>query len=58
MECDDLRDILSENIGSPAVPLSSPSQMADGNMANFSPTIFINISHDPGKVENVYIGVS
>ena len=31
--------------------------MADGNMANLSPTIPINISRDPGKVENVYIGV-
>ena len=38
------------------VPLSSPSQMADGNMANISPTIPINISPDPGKIENVYIG--
>ena len=42
-------------IGSPVVPLSSPSQMVDGNMVNLSPTIPINISHDPGKVENVYI---
>ena len=39
------------------VPLSSPGQMAEGNMANLSPTIPINISCDPGKVENVYIGV-
>ena len=38
------------------VPLSSPGQMGDGNMANLSPTIPINISRDPGKVENVYIG--
>ena len=30
--------------------------MADGNMANISPTIPINISHDPGRIENVYIG--
>ena len=27
------------------------------NMANLSPTIPINISRDPGKLENVYIGV-
>ena len=26
-------------------------------MANLSPTIPINISRDPGKVENIYIGV-
>ena len=30
--------------------------MAEGNMANLSPTIPINISRDPGKIENVYIG--
>ena len=35
MECDDFREILSEKVGSPMVPLSSPSQMANGNMANF-----------------------
>ena len=56
MECDDFREILSEKIGSPVVPLSSPGQMDDGNMANLSPTIPINIYRDPGKVENVYIG--
>ena len=56
MECDDFREILSEKIGSPVVPLIYPGSMADGNMANVSPTIPINISHDPGKVENVYIG--
>ena len=56
MECDEFREILSENIGSPVVPLISPGQMVDGNMANLSPTIPINISHDLGKVKNVYIG--
>ena len=57
MERDEFREILRKNIGSPVVPLSSHGQMADGNMANLSPTIPINISRDPGKVENVYIGV-
>ena len=38
------------------VPSSSPGPIADGNMANISPTIPINISHDPGRIENVYIG--
>ena len=56
MECEDFREILSKNIGSLMVPLSSPGQMANGNMANLSPTIPINISRNPGKVENVYIG--
>ena len=31
--------------------------MAEGNMANLSPMIHINISHDLGKIENVYIGM-
>ena len=31
--------------------------MADGNMVNISSTILINISCNPGNVENVYIGV-
>ena len=57
MESDDFRLILSKNIGSPMVPLSSLVQMADGSMDNLSPTIPINISRDPSKVENVYIGV-
>ena len=56
LECDDFRVVLSERIGSPMVPLSSPSPMADGNMANISSMIPINISHDPGRIENVYIG--
>ena len=30
--------------------------MADGNMANISTTIPINISRNPGTIENVYIG--
>ena len=30
--------------------------MADGNMANISSTIAINISRNPGTIENVYIG--
>ena len=30
--------------------------MDDGNMANISSTIPINISRDPGRIENVYIG--
>ena len=44
-------------VGSPMVPLSSPSPMADGNMANISSTIPINISRNPGTIEDVYIGV-
>ena len=32
LEHEDLREVLSERIGSPMVPLSSPGPMADGNM--------------------------
>ena len=56
LEHDDFREIISEKIGSHVVPLSSPGQMAKGNMANLSPMIPINISRDLGKIENVYIG--
>ena len=56
LECEDFREILSERIGSPMVPLRSLGPMAYRNMTNISPTIPINISHDPGKIENVYIG--
>ena len=57
LEHEDYREILSQRVGSPMVPLSSPGQMADGNMANISSTIPINISCNPGTIENVYIGV-
>ena len=50
LECEEFREDLSERIGSPMVPLSSPGLMADGNMANISPTIPINISHDLGRI--------
>ena len=56
LEHEDFRENLNEKIGSPVVPLISPSLMADGNMENISPTIPINISRDPSKIENVYIG--
>ena len=56
LDREEFREVLSERIGSPMVPLSSLGLMADGNMVNISPTIPINISRDPGKIENVYIG--
>ena len=36
LECDEFRAILREKVGSPVVPLSSPSQMANGSMVNLS----------------------
>ena len=56
LEHEDYREILSQKVGRPMVPLSSPGQMADGNMANISSTIPINISRNPGTIENIYIG--
>ena len=56
LEHEDYRDILSQRVGSPMVPLSSPSQMADGIMENMSSMISINISQNPSTIENVYIG--
>ena len=53
MAHDDFREILRKKICSLVVPLSFVGQMVNGNMANLSPTIPINISHDPGKVEYV-----
>ena len=44
LDHEDYRDILSHRFGSPMIPLRSPGQMADGNMANISSTISINIS--------------
>ena len=38
------------------VPLGSPRKYVEGNMANLSPTIPINIYRIPDKVENMYIG--
>ena len=50
--------IFSEKIGRPMVPLGSPSKYDEGNMANLSPTLPINISCVLGKIENMYIGVN
>ena len=56
LEREDFRAVLSQRVGSLVVPLSSPGPMADGNMENISSMIPINISRDPGRKENVYIG--
>ena len=56
MEHEEFREVIIERIGSPMVPLISPGPMANGNMENISPTIPINISCDPSRIENVYIG--
>ena len=57
IEQDDFRSTLSEIFGHDVVPLDMHNIYAEGNMESISPTITIDISRIPGKVENVYIGV-
>jgi hypothetical protein len=56
IEQDDFRSTLSEIVGHAVVPLDMHDIYVEGNMASISPTITIDISRIPGKVENVYIG--
>jgi hypothetical protein len=57
IEKDDFRSTLSEIVGHIVDPLDTHDIYAKGNMVSISPTISIDISHTPGKVENVNIGV-
>jgi len=57
IEQDDFRSTLSEIIDHAIVPLDTHDIYAEGNMVNISPTIQIDISRTPGKIENVNIGV-
>jgi hypothetical protein len=56
IEHDDFRSTLSEMVGHVMVPLDTHGIYVKGNMENISPTITIDISHIPGKIENIYIG--
>jgi hypothetical protein len=44
-------------VGHIVVPLDTHRIYDEGNMENISPTIMIDISRIPSKVENVYISV-
>ena len=44
LEREEFRAVLSERVGSPMVPLSSPGLMADGNMVNIYSTISISLA--------------
>jgi hypothetical protein len=48
-----LRDIVGHSI----VPPDTHDIYVEGNMVSISPTIVVDISHTPGKIENVHIGV-
>jgi hypothetical protein len=47
---------LNDIIGHVVVPLDTHNIYVEGNMASIYPTIKIDISRTPGKVENVDIG--
>ena len=50
--------ILSKDVDIPINPLPREGIFAEGNMANISATIPINISVNPDVVENIYIGAN
>jgi hypothetical protein len=56
IEHEDFRSTLSEMVGHVVVPLDMHGVYAKGNMENISPTVTIDISQIPSKIENVYIG--
>ena len=47
---------LSKSLCHLVIPLGTHGIYAEGNMVRLSPTIPINISQIPGKIENVYVG--
>jgi hypothetical protein len=57
IEEDDFRSTLSEIVGHIVVPLDMHDIYDEENMESISPTITIDMSRIPGKIENVYIGV-
>jgi hypothetical protein len=56
IEQHDFHSTLSEIVGHVVVPLDMHDIYAKGNMESIYPIISINISHTPGKIENVNIG--
>jgi hypothetical protein len=56
IEQDDFRSTLSGIVSHAIVPLDTHGIYVEGNMENISPTISIDISHTPGKIEDVNIG--
>jgi hypothetical protein len=57
IEQDDFRYTLREIVRHVVVPLDTHDIYTKGKMMSISPTIMIDISRTPGKIENVYIGV-
>ena len=42
-------------VGHTMVPVDTHGIYVEGNMVNISPTVMIDISRTPGKIENIYI---
>jgi hypothetical protein len=57
IEQDDFQSTLSEIVVQVVFPLDPRETYGEGNMVSISPTIMINISCTPGKIENVHISV-
>ena len=49
---------LTDDVDIPINPLPREGMFAEGNMANISSTIPINISVNPDVVENIHIGAN
>jgi hypothetical protein len=58
IEQDNFRSTLSDIVGHDIVPLDTHNIYSEVNMSSISPTIIIDISHTPGKIENVHIGAN
>jgi hypothetical protein len=58
IEQDDFQYTFSEIVGHVVVPINTHGIYVEGNMASISPTITIDISHIPGKIENAYISAN
>jgi hypothetical protein len=58
IEQDDFRSTLSEIVSHSIVPLNTHGIYAKWNMVSISPTVSINISHTPAKIENTNIGAN
>jgi hypothetical protein len=57
IEQDNFRSTLSEIVSHAVAPLDMHSIYVEGNMVSISPTVLIDISRTPRKIENVNIGV-
>jgi len=55
IEQDEFQSTLSEIVSHTVVPLDTHNIYSEGNMERISPTVTIDISRTPSKVENVNI---